>query len=225
MGCCSSKPDSTLQEVHIPQTNQQGKNDIYLKKKRDDENSSHLSLFFFFFLVPPIVITKAQSIGSVESLPASTSANAIPIQPEEKTPTKIEPPSFEATQHKATTLQDTKPVIISTPIPPDNTTKNNSLPNHNSHNTITTWTILVRLSNSAVKDILVDIPTTAPFLTVSDLKKKVPVEPDQLIKLIHLGRILQDDFKLVPSTTTTDSKSDTIKVSNRGVIQAMIYKL
>ncbi|KAI8085709.1 hypothetical protein BDF21DRAFT_492375 [Thamnidium elegans] len=200
MGCCSSKPDPTLQETHIPQTNQQ---------------------------VPPIVITKAQSLRSVESLPASTSANAIPIQPEEKNPTKIDPPAFEATEHKATTtLQDTKPkpVIISTPIPPDNT-KNNSLPTHNSHNT-TTWTILVRLSNSAVKDILVDIPTTAPFLTVSDLKKKVPVEPDQLIKLIHLGRILQDDFKLVPSTIATDLiKSDTIKVSNRGVIQAMIYKL
>lgn len=222
MGCCSSKPDSTLQEVHIPQTNQQGKT-IYIYIYIN-EMTRLISSLFFFFLVPPIVITKAQSIGSVESLPASTSANAIPIQSEEKTPTKIEPPSFEATQHKAT-LQDTKPVIISTPIPSDNTTKNNSLPNHNSHNTITTWTILVRLSNSAVKDILVDIPTTAPFLTVSDLKKKVPVEPDQHIKLIHLGRILQDDFKLVPSTTTTDIKSDTIKVSNRGVIQAMIYKL
>ncbi|KAI9348854.1 hypothetical protein BD770DRAFT_395114 [Pilaira anomala] len=214
MGCCSSKPETTLQqETQNPQPNPQ---------------------------VPPIVITKAQSITSGESLPASTSANAISIQAQEKTPTEIDnssdeqPPTFEDSHPNTSNIQDTKPVVISTPphIPSLPDTKYTAaaaaaaLPNHTTHNnTNTTWTILVRLSNSAVKDILVDIPTTAPFLTVSDLKKKIPIEPDQNIKLIHLGRILQDDFKLVPSNTSINIKNDTIKVSNRGVIQAMIYKL
>lgn len=191
---------------------------------------------------------------STESLLASTSANAITTHSDErheKPPAKIEeerrheydePPAFEeeAATQKAT-IQD-KPVVILTPqsttIIPETDTKytntsssptlpsNTTINNNNNNNTQTSplWTILVRLSNSA-KDIAVGIPTSAPFMTVSDLKQKIIIDHDQQIKLIHLGRILQDDFTLVPSTTTVTNKSDTIKVSNRGVIQAMIYKL
>lgn len=202
------------------------------------------------YIVPPIVITKAQSVTSTESLLASTSANAMSTQSDEqqeKPPAKTkeqpqeydEPPAFkEETATQKATLGDTKPVVISPPQPtttiiPETDTKytNNTtspaLPSNTTtinNNTQTLWTILVRISTSA-KDVAVDIPTTAPFMTVADLKQKISLESDQKIKLIHLGRILQDNFTLVPSTTEITNKSDTIKVSNRGVIQAMIYKL
>lgn len=213
------------------------------------------SSFFFFFLiytVPPIVITKAQSVTSTESLLASTSANAISTQsdePFEKPPARKEeqaqaydePPAFNEEEQTATqkATLDTKPVVIApqstiattpppaTIIPETETTKYTSPPTSQMNSpTIASslWTILVRLSSSA-KDIAVDIPTTAPFMTVAELKQKITLNPDQQIKLIHLGRILQDNYHLVPSTTEISNKSDTIKVSNRGVIQAMIYKI
>ena len=62
-------------------------------------------------------------------------------------------------------------------------------------------------------------------MTVSDLKSKIHVEPDQQIKLIHLGRILEDNSTLVPSSCSKSLlKNNAIKVANRGVIQAMVYK-
>lgn len=215
------------------------------------------------FLVPPIVITKAQSIASVESFHASTSAypTSGPIQnhtESEKPPVIQEeqtqehrygkPPSFEeqAETSPKSIIKDTKPVIIATPEPlsdqtittttepkPEETEKSTSPlsplspiytpTDTTSDSNAALWTILVRLSTSGAKDKVIDIPTSPPFMKVSELKNMIDIESDQQIKLIHLGRILQDDYILVPSSTTS-SKSDTIKISNRGVIQAMVYR-
>ncbi|KAG2194839.1 hypothetical protein INT47_007901 [Mucor saturninus] len=233
MGCCNSKPDANnvQEQAHENQTR--------------NVNTQ----------VPPIVITKAQSVTSRESLLASTSANAISTQsdePLEKPPARKEeqaydePPAFNEEEEETATRKatlDLKPVIIApqptttttttteptttttepitTTIIPEAESTTHTSPNHT---TQPLWTILVRLTSSA-QDIAVDIPTSAPFMTVADLKQKITLNSDQQIKLIHLGRILQDNFHLVPSTTEISNKADTIKVSNRGVIQAMIYKV
>jgi hypothetical protein len=92
-------------------------------------------------------------------------------------------------------------------------------------NESTPWCILIRRNSSCSKDIVIEIPTMDPFMTVSNLKSKIHVEPNQQIKLIHLGKILEDNSTLVPSSCSKSLlKNNAIKVANRGVIQAMIYK-
>jgi hypothetical protein len=83
------------------------------------------------------------------------------------------------------------------------------------------WSVIVRLSNTH-QDIHVVIPTQEPYMTITQLKQHIPLEPGQHIKLIHLGHILKDASVLVPRTMPTHS-SDTVQVSNQGVIQAMVY--
>lgn len=244
MGCCSSKSEDARRNNSVASpfsptaeiTNQQ---------------------------VPPIVITKAQSVASVESLHASSSAKAI-NKPEEnltesEKPQVIieeqtqehqygEPPAFEeqAAANPKAVIKDTKPVMIVTPrsesdpaiIPapesmPADSTSPTVLPEVNTSSEVTAptdlaslCTIFVRLSTSGAKDIAIEIPTQPPFMTVSELKNKINIPADQQIKLIHMGRILKDDFDLVPASTTstTTTKSETIKVPDQGVIQAMVYR-
>lgn len=95
-----------------------------------------------------------------------------------------------------------------------------------------TWPILIRsASNGTQTEKQVDIPITAPFMTVSQLKTEIQLEPHQQVKLIYLGRILKDDFTLVPAScaapdNTKNKKkkeNDIIKLVNKSVIQAMIY--
>ncbi|KAL9543887.1 hypothetical protein MBANPS3_007901 [Mucor bainieri] len=87
------------------------------------------------------------------------------------------------------------------------------------------WSILIRRNSSSFKDIAVEIPTIEPFMTVSDVKRKIHVESGQQIKLIHLGKILQDNTTLVPSSYSKSLlKQNAVRVANRGVIQAMVYK-
>lgn len=89
----------------------------------------------------------------------------------------------------------------------------------------TPWSVLIRHNSSGSKDTAIEISTIEPFMTVSDLKSKIHVEPDQQIKLIYLGRILEDNSTLVPSSCSKSLlKNNAIKVANRGVIQAMVYK-
>lgn len=92
-------------------------------------------------------------------------------------------------------------------------------------NESTPWCILIRRNSSCSKDTVIEIPTMEPFMTVSNLKSKIHVEPNQQIKLIHLGKILEDNSTLVPSSCSKSLlKNNAIKIANRGVIQAMIYK-
>ncbi|CAO3649852.1 unnamed protein product [Mucor hiemalis] len=152
-----------------------------------------------------------------------------------------EPPAFEeqaATNTKAV-IKDTKPVIIVSPLSesdpaiipaPGDSISPTVLPEvitaaeTTATPSDTLWTIFVRLSTSGAKDIAIEIPTHPPFMTVSELKTKIIIPADQQIKLIHMGRILKDDFDLVPSSTTA-TKSETIKVPDQGVIQAMVYRI
>lgn len=88
------------------------------------------------------------------------------------------------------------------------------------------WSILVRRNSSSSKDITIEIPTIEPFMTVLDVKRKIHVEAGQQIKLIHLGKILQDSATLVPSSCSKSQvKPNAVRVANRGVIQAMVYKI
>lgn len=162
-----------------------------------------------------------------------------------------EPPAFEeqAAANPKAVIRDTKPVVIVTPhsesdpaiIPapesvPAESISSTALPDVNSPSGITAatdsatlCTIFVRLSTSGAKDIAIEIPTQPPFMTVPELKNKINIPADHQIKLIHMGRILKDDFELVPSSTTTiattpTKKRETIKVPDQGVIQAMVYR-
>jgi hypothetical protein len=78
------------------------------------------------------------------------------------------------------------------------------------------FSITVRLSNG--KDFKVQLPTNEPYLTIKQLKTHIA---QQNVKFIHLGRILKDDFVLVPANSPS-SNANIVKISNGGVIQAMV---
>ncbi|KAI8984203.1 hypothetical protein BDF20DRAFT_858567 [Mycotypha africana] len=85
------------------------------------------------------------------------------------------------------------------------------------------WTVVLRKNTSATDDLVLHIPTReADFLTVAELKSQVKKElniPTD-IKLIHMGRILVNDHKLMPANQDLHN-TKYVKVSDHGVIQVM----
>lgn len=157
-----------------------------------------------------------------------------------------EPPNPTEHSNEQATIRQVKPVVINSPESMSEPTivpaseipqakaaaveagilapsSNESTPSEPSHSN-TAWSILIRRNSSSFKDTAVEIPTIEPFMTVSDVKRKIHVEPGQQIKLIHLGKILQDNATLVPSSCSKSQlKQNAVRVANRGVIQAMVY--
>lgn len=79
------------------------------------------------------------------------------------------------------------------------------------------FSVIVRLSTA--NDVVVPIPTEEPYMTVAELKKQLP--PHKSVKCIHLGRVLEDNYILVPSKHPA-SDLHIVKISNKGVIQALL---
>ncbi|KAI8337113.1 hypothetical protein BC941DRAFT_513776 [Chlamydoabsidia padenii] len=98
--------------------------------------------------------------------------------------------------------------------------------NNNQTTTTTHWPIFIRSSMSG-KDIPVDLPGTAPFWTVHQLRQHI--EPQLAtdtnhsplrIRFIYLGKILSDTTTLIPSAHT--STCDSLLIDKHAVIQAMV---
>ncbi|KAL7325309.1 hypothetical protein PS15p_207813 [Mucor circinelloides] len=157
-----------------------------------------------------------------------------------------EPPNLIQHSNEQATIRQVKPIVINSPesmseptiVPASDIpqakaaaveagilspSSNESTPLEPSSST--PWFILVRRNSSSSKDTAIEISTIEPFMTVSDVKRKIHVEPGQQIKLIHLGKVLQDHSTLVPSSCSKSQlKKNAVRVANRGVIQAMVYK-
>ncbi|KAI8098201.1 uncharacterized protein B0P05DRAFT_520885 [Gilbertella persicaria] len=206
MGCCQSRPidNHHVQVSNTPQvtTNTQSVPSIVITKTHSTELP----------LPPPSSSTNPVTTQETDkrkiSLEQEQSSEKPPVDDREEKATP--PPVFnDLLSHKKATEQDVK------------ASENHHAPVEEATNE---WPILIRRSNSSLKDTLIQIPVSEPFMTVSDLKGKIDIDDDQQIKLIHLGRILQDHFILIPSSVDPLEKKNTIKVSHRGVIQAMIYR-
>ncbi|ORE03480.1 hypothetical protein BCV72DRAFT_31667 [Rhizopus microsporus var. microsporus] len=89
------------------------------------------------------------------------------------------------------------------------------------------YPILVRFSNNG-QDVTVQLPTEPPYLTIAQLRKQMlPHFNGQLnqIKFIYLGRVLSDQFIIVPSgTSIVKNKSTVIQMQQECVIHAMVTK-
>ncbi|KAI8390944.1 uncharacterized protein BYT42DRAFT_610213 [Radiomyces spectabilis] len=88
------------------------------------------------------------------------------------------------------------------------------------------WPILVRLSSTA-QDIQLEIPCVPPYIDTVGLRRLLYAHVDpttQQIRLIHLGKLLQDSSLIVPADITTSVPVSAVKIAKRGVIQAMISK-
>ncbi|KAI7905799.1 uncharacterized protein BX663DRAFT_500942 [Cokeromyces recurvatus] len=97
--------------------------------------------------------------------------------------------------------------------------------------TTTEWPICVRLSNNG-QDIHIKVPTQPPYLTLAGLRRTLLPHLESIkytrVKFIYLGRILTDQYVIVPTQQSDpDSplpppKNRTIQIQKEGVIQAMI---
>ncbi|KAK4511700.1 uncharacterized protein ATC70_007243 [Mucor velutinosus] len=156
------------------------------------------------------------------------------------------PPDLREHNNEQATIRQVKPIVINSPqsmseptiVPASDIpqakaaaveagilapSSNESTPLEPSTSTAA-WSILIRRNSSSFKDTAIEIPTVEPFMTVSDVKRKIHVEPGQQIKLIHLGKILKDNATLVPSFCSKSLlKQNAVRVANHGVIQAMVY--
>ncbi|KAI7901588.1 uncharacterized protein BX663DRAFT_513378 [Cokeromyces recurvatus] len=240
MGCCNSKNDINQDEGRIPRNAiNQTNNENNINITENNSNNVHQQ-----HPTPPIVVTKANSIKSTDSslLPPSTSTQPInqdvKIQQHgqeednkeiEKSVAEVtednEPPAFVTTEEEEEKerIQEIQPTQSISSSELNNTTTEI----HNTTSEEEPWTIFIRRTNAPTNDIKIHIPTKEPFMTVSDLKKsdKIPLEPDQRIKFIYLGRILEDQFAFIPASSSSfTSTKNSIKIANHGVIQAMIYK-
>lgn len=217
-------------------------------------NNEFLFFSSSYQLVPPIIITKAHSVASVDSsLKPSSSALPQQHPEDEKPPVIIEertqehqygtPPADTnefIQQDKQVDVKEVKPIVIMQPdvIEDPSVVPATEIPEAKQaaeeagilpatpiidSNVSSDFSIIVRLSSDG-KDVTVPIPTNEPYITIAELKSKLPHDDSHnSIRLIHLGRILKDDFILVPSNSPSSS-SNIVKISNHGVIQAMLYQ-
>lgn len=90
----------------------------------------------------------------------------------------------------------------------------------------TVWPIFIRPSISG-KDISVDLPRTAPFWTLHQLRQHIEPQLQTTttplrIRFIYLGKILPESTTLIPNASTSSSASGSLLLDKQAVIQAMV---
>ncbi|SAM05163.1 hypothetical protein [Absidia glauca] len=90
----------------------------------------------------------------------------------------------------------------------------------------TVWPIFIRPSISG-KDISVDLPRTAPFWTLQQLRQHIEPQLQTThtplrIRFIYLGKILPESTTLIPNASTSSSTSGSLLLDKQAVIQAMV---
>ncbi|CEP14576.1 hypothetical protein [Parasitella parasitica] len=189
--------------------------------KDRSENGSETNTFE----KPPVIIeerTQKHEFGAPPDLLEQRTDHQASIRPVKpiviNTPETSDEPSIVPASHiPQAKAAATEAGILS----PSSTETTSTMPEPTS----TSWSIIIRHNLSLSKDTVVEIPVTEPFIKVSDIKSTIHLKPGLHVKLIHLGKILQDSSVLVPSSCSKSqtSKNNTIKIANGAVIQAMIY--
>lgn len=88
----------------------------------------------------------------------------------------------------------------------------------------TQWPIFIRPSISG-KDISVDLPRTAPFMTLHQVRQQIEPQlqtASPRIRFIYLGKIVPESTTLIPNASTSSSASGSLLLDKQAVIQAMV---
>lgn len=134
------------------------------------------------------------------------------------------PPPFGSTSGVAllsSPIQEDKPQLdnVEKQVPATNGTAEQDTP------------IIVRLS--IARDVKVRIPSTAPFMTVQQLRTRLYEHNDldissttHTIRFIHLGKILKDTTTIQPIQPDSKCKnsSEAVFVNDGGIIQALLSR-